>query len=65
MSHKVVPVSSLASIISRQAEGEKGKASWYTGQAIKGLSSPIKADFVSPLVGMRIFSRPSGGKQMN
>ena len=28
MSHKVIPVSSLASIISRQAEGERGKASW-------------------------------------
>ena len=27
-SHKVVPVKSLASIISRQEDGEKGKASW-------------------------------------
>jgi hypothetical protein len=27
-SHKVVPVKSLASIISRQVDGEKGKANW-------------------------------------
>ncbi len=48
MSHKVVPVRLFASIISRQADGEIGKASWYAVQAIRGLSSPIKADLVSP-----------------
>ena len=48
MSHKVVPVRVLASVISRHADGEKGKASWYAGQAIKGLSSPMRSDFVSP-----------------
>lgn len=65
MSHKVVPVRLLASIISRQADGEKGKASWYVGQAINGLSSPIRADFVGPRVGMRIVLRPSAGKQIH
>lgn len=48
MSHKVVPVRVLASIISRQAGGEMGKASWYAGQAMSGLISLIRADFVSP-----------------
>ena len=47
-SHKVVSVRLLHSVISRQASLEKGKASWYAGNAIKGLSSPIKSIFVSP-----------------
>ena len=54
MSHEVVPVKSLANIISRQADGEKGKASWYAEHTIKGLSSPIRTDFVSPGAGRRI-----------
>jgi DNA-binding NarL/FixJ family response regulator len=62
-SHEVVPVRLLASVISRHADGEKGKANWYAGQASKGLSSPIKADFVGPFVGKRIALRPSAGKQ--
>jgi serine/threonine protein kinase len=47
-SHKVVPVRLSHSIISRQAAREKGSASWYAGNAIKGPSSPIKSAFVSP-----------------
>jgi hypothetical protein len=63
-SHKVVPVRLLASAISHHADGEKGKANWYAGQASNGLNSPIRADFASPMVGKRIALRPSAGKQI-
>ena len=41
-SYKVVPVKSSHSIISRQASGVKGSASWYTGNVTIGANSPIR-----------------------
>jgi hypothetical protein len=64
-SHKVVPVKLLHIVISRQANREKGNASWYAGSTSKGLSSPINAAAVNPWTGRWISRLPFSGRHFN